>query len=341
MLTVGKTEGAAASIKARDLADKFVEDIAKIRKENVEKTVKSFKLPEGSDSNETLEATINTLTAKSDRELLQKILDLVSAMFPGDRADLNKIKNPESGALFLSAVVQASESRFISVRASSIKLLFDEVEEVLGKILKDDFKHSGAINSAKEIKKKAETWKYEALAQQGQSGYDRPPVVNGANALEEAVKFLLNSYKLLLEFRNAWRNLVTFFTDLAILLNVTLTQAVKNYADKVDLVLKGGNKSTAMKNLIINQAVLVCRGAFQVSVAATSYEQIHQNLLGPNIVKVTSLLGISDQSEITKVMNTAYTDCEAATNKMKVLTANVSNTTKDNYVKFVNKLCGR
>jgi len=262
----------------------------------------------------------NTVTAELDREVLIKIIDLVSSLLKDGKPDLNKIKG-ENGAKYVYAVTEGTKSRLVSARISTIKDLFDEFGAVLQKMMRNDMAdHSWVVGDTNKLKEKAKNWKYESLDPAKILKKEEPvrptKEINRANALQEACKFLREGFLILTKFRDTWRNLVSFFNDLSILLDVNLTNAIKNFAAKVELA----NKTQAVLNLIVNQAILVCRAAFQVSVAATTYEQIHQQLLGPNIVKVTTLLGMSDQDEVMKVRDVAYKDCEAATNKMKELT---------------------
>lgn len=279
-----------------------------------------------------------------DRKLFDQLVDLLLSLFADGKADLNKVKG-EEGAVFLSAVFDEAR-KSISVRTTTIKQLFDTAYELLQSLKKNDFGDTSAIYSqAKELKEAAKDFKIEKLPEKDvipPSSPNRPPItLSPHKALSEAKDILLEGFKVLVEFRNTWRNLVVFFAQLSIQMETVLDSSIKLYSDKAAIVMKMAKKTDPIKTMLITTALQVCRGAFIVTVATTSYIDIYKNILAPNLNLATKLLGVTEKEAVTELRNKLVSDCAKAEPEVAEYTKKASETTRQKYIAFVNMICGK
>jgi len=234
--------------------------------------------------------------------------------------------------------------QFPSVKSTTLKRLLKEAREIAERfadlhiLLFNTSLHKQVL----ELKAEVAGWKYQLLTQEELAEEAKPVEearnVNKGKDLTVVVEVLRSSFMTLLELRTSWRNLVLFFAELQIILEITLSSSVNKYVTNASRAKK--KLTNKMRDVLLTEAMEVCRAAFTAGLASTSYDKIHEKYFGPNLAKVTQLLSFTNPDDVEVLRKEINDSCNDALAGIQALTNEVSQTTRIEYVNTVYEICG-
>jgi len=292
-----------------------------------------------------------SLEINLNRELLVALCDEILELFlPDGQSDQNKVQGPK-GALYVMSVLERIRSGFISIRSTSINSLFLEAIEITRTLASNSFTDPEYRKHAERLRAKAQEWKPDLDINNNNKDKKEGIPASVKQQPEQSAKpeqdlnvvrgILMESFKILIEFRDSWIQLTEFFRNLALILQTTLTQSIQSFSSKSKLVQKmiGSGKavSDAVKNPLLVQTFHICRIAMQVAVISGSYQEVHKSYLATSLSGLGNLLKSdpNDRVPIQQLVAKIEKDCEAAGPGIEKLTRDKAQSIKQTFAEFL------